>query len=56
MDMDIGFGIDDIPSAFSVYVYSDSDPKQPATFDNDNVHEINLYFEYSSNDVNHAHK
>lgn len=54
LDLDVSFDTDDIPQAFNVRVYNATANKGLAVFSDAAVHEINLYFEYSSNDLTHA--
>ena len=53
-DMNIGLDSLTIPRSFTVSVYRDDVIKNLATFGNNDVHEINLYFEYQTNDDTHT--
>ena len=53
-DMNIGLDSLTIPRSFTVSVFKDDVIKNLATFSDNEVHEINLYFEYQTNDETHS--
>lgn len=54
LNLDIPFDTADIPQVFKLRVYDANATKSLATFSDTQVQEINLYFEYHSNDLTHA--
>lgn len=53
-DMNLGLDSLTVPRSFSVTVYNDDATKALATFSDAHVHQIDLYFEYATNDESHT--